>query len=247
MPTVELFRSLKLGPGTVWDPVDHGSDPAVKCAMLLIGLELPELAEACLRYFADDRDSYHYLMAVSHHKRGRFQASADHLNSMTGGMRTGVRCSLLAAHNDHGAGRTREAVAAYVELAMSGPVRPRFGLAYSRIADHRAADGRHAEAAAAYSRACTVTGSPALMTKLAGCLIALNEWPEAEKLLTEAVAMDGPVDGIAWRYLSEVHANAGRNDLAEVCGRRASELLGSEFEPESPVHGVPTAAERIPA
>lgn len=211
----------------------------MKCAMLLIGLELPELAEACLRCFAEDRhrDSYHYLMAVSHHKRGRFRASADHLSSMTERARTGVRCSLLAAHNDHGAGRVREAADRYAELASSGPVRPRFGLAYSRIADHRVGDGRHAEAADAYFRACTVTGSPALMTRLAGCLIALNEWPEAEKLLAKAAAADGPGDGVAWQRLAEVHANAGRNDLAEVCGRHATELQESEFQLESPVRG----------
>lgn len=68
-----------------WPPVRHGGDAAVGCAALLVALGLGDLAAVCVRSFATDPDarpSYHYLMAVVHHRRGEFDASADHLAVM---------------------------------------------------------------------------------------------------------------------------------------------------------------------
>lgn len=65
-----------------WPPVRDGGDAAVGCAALLLRLGLVDLAAVCARSFAaspDERPSYHYLMAVVHHGRGEYEASADHL------------------------------------------------------------------------------------------------------------------------------------------------------------------------
>jgi len=229
-------RVLRIGLATVWKPVTGGGgdvDPAVKCAVLLCRLEHVDLAATCLRCFAATRaDPYHYMMAVTHYRRGEYQASVDHLNSMAcrrsaddgdGGLWT-----LLAAHVDYGAGHYREAVTRYIGLSLV-PHQARYGLAYSRMAGHFAATRRYAEAADAYHRACTAIPVPALMTKLATCLVALDRYAEAERLLVSVVAADGNDDGDAWHQLAMLYAITGCIEMADVCRRRAAEL-GHESE-----------------
>lgn len=226
---------LQIGLATVWEPVTGGGDvdPAVKCAVLLCRLELVDLAATCLRCFAETRaDPYHYMMAVTHYRRGEYPASADHLNSMGSRRSTndgdGGQWTLLAAHVDYGAGCFREAVVRYIGLLL-GPHQHRYGLAYSRVAEHFAAARRYAEAADAYQRACTVIPVPALMTKLATCLVPLERYAEAERLLISAVAADGTYDGDAWHQLATLYAITGRIEMADVCRRRAAQL-GYESE-----------------
>ncbi|KAE9523842.1 hypothetical protein AGLY_015730 [Aphis glycines] len=227
-------RLLRIGLDAVWRPVagcdGGGVDPAVKCASLLCRLELVDLAATCLRRFAGARaDPYHYAMAVAHYRPAEYAASADHLNSMAcrrsaaDGGGNGGAWTLLAAHVDYAAGRYREAVVRYVGLSLA-PHQNRYGLAYSRAADHFAANGRYAEAAEAYHRACAAIPAPALMTRLAACLVALDRRAEAERLLVGAVAADGEYDGDAWHQLAALYGAAGRVRMADVCGRRASEL-----------------------
>lgn len=236
-------------PMTVWDPdVDNGGDPALKCATLLIRLGLSGLAALCVRGFArhsDNPAAFHYLMAVSHHKLDEFQACVDHLNAMSAGDghdgsdgEFDRRRSLLAAHNDYGAGRDREAMARFVELS-SGRTRALYGLAYSRLADYMVSSGGYAEAADTLFRACTVVtgrGTPVLLTKLGACLVALKKYPEAEKALAAAVSFDGARNGNAWSYLAVVNARTNRTDMADECYRRAAELsesksvLGAEYD-----------------
>ncbi|KAF0766055.1 cilia- and flagella-associated protein 70-like isoform X3 [Aphis craccivora] len=226
-------RLLRIGLDAVWRPVtgcDGGDvDPAVKCASLLCRLELADLAATCLRRFAAARaDPYHYAMAVAHYRRAEYAASADHLNSMACRRSAaddgdGGAWTLLAAHVDYAAGRYREAVVWYVGLSLV-PHQHRYGLAYSRAAGHFAANSRYAEAAEAYHRACAAIPAPALMTKLAACLVALDRRVEAERLLVGAVAADGEYDGDAWHQLAALYGAAGRVEMADVCGRRASEL-----------------------
>lgn len=221
---------LQIGLATVWEPVTSGGDvdPAVKCAVLLCRLELVDLAATCLRCFAETHaDPYHYMMAVTHYRRGEYLASADHLNSMgsrrsanhgDGGQRT-----LLAAHVDYGAGCFREAIVRYIGLSL-GPHQARYGLAYSRVAGHFAAARRYSEAADAYQRACAAIPVPALMTKLATCLVALERYTEAERLMISAVAADGTYDGNAWHQLATLYAITGHIEMADVCRRRAAQL-----------------------
>lgn len=219
-------------PMAVWDPVvHHGGDPAVRCATLLIRLGLSELAAMCLRCFARRSDHpalYHYLMAVSHHKLDEFQACLDHLNAMpVDDGDFGRRRSLLAAHNDFGAGRAEIAEARFVELS-SGPTLALYGLAYSRLADYLVSSKRYAEATDTLFRACTVVtgrGTPVLLTKLGSCLLMLNKYPEAEKVLAAALAFDGAHNGDAWYYLAEVYTKSNRSDMADVCYRQAAELM----------------------
>lgn len=156
------------------------------------------------------------------------------------------------------AGRTREAMARYAALLASRPSGAHFGLAYSRRARHLAAQGRHAEAADAYFDACAATRTPALMTALAACLVAaaaaaVRDGPAtasdeyaataAERLLIEAVALDGDCDGDAWHSLAAVHAACGRPDVADACRRRADLLgFGSAADAEAVETTSPTAA-----
>uniref|UniRef100_A0A2S2NG00 Uncharacterized protein n=1 Tax=Schizaphis graminum TaxID=13262 RepID=A0A2S2NG00_SCHGA len=224
---------LRIGLDAVWQPNVTGSDgggvdPAVKCAALLCRLELADLAATCLRCFAATRaDAYHYMMAVAHYKRAEYPASADHLNSMacrrSADDGDGGAWTLLAAHVDYAAGRTGEAVVRYIGLSLV-PHQRRFGLAYSRAAGHFAANGRYAEAADAYQRACDAITVPALMTRLAACLAALGRRVEAERLLVGAVAADGTYDGDAWHQLAVLYDTAGRVEMADVCRGRAAEL-----------------------
>jgi len=225
-------RLLRIGLAAVWEPVTGGGggdvDPAVKCAVLLCRLELVDLAATCLRCFALTRaDPYHYMMAVTHYRRAEYQASADHLNSMTCRRSAddgdGGQWTLLAAHVDYGAGRFREAVTRYIGLSLV-PYQARYGLAYSRVAGHFVAARRYAEAANAYHRACAAIPVPALMTKLATCLIGLDRYAEAERLLVSAVAADGTYDGDAWHQLALLYAITGHVEMADVCRRRMAEL-----------------------
>lgn len=221
-------------PMTVWDTdVDYGGDPALKCATLLIRLGLSGLAASCMRVFArrsDNPAAFHYLMAVAHHKTDEFQACADHLNAMPaddGGGETDRRRSLLAAHNDFGAGRDLEAVAGFAKLS-SGRARTLYGLAYARLADLLVSSGEYAEAADVLCRACAVAagrGTPVLLTKLGACLVALKKYPEAERVLAAAVSFDGARNGDAWNYLAVVNARSNRTDMADECYRRAAELM----------------------
>ncbi|KAL4107765.1 hypothetical protein QTP88_018057 [Uroleucon formosanum] len=223
-------RVLRIGLAAVWEPITGGGDvdPAVKCAVLLCRLELVDLAATCLRCFAATRaDPYHYMMAVTHYRREEYQASADHLDSMVcrrsshdgdGGLWT-----LLAAHVDYGAGHLREAMIRYIELSLV-PDQARYGLAYSRVAGHFAATRRYAEAADAYHRACAAIPVPALMIKLATCLVALDRYAEAERLLVSAVAADGTYEGDGWHQLAMLYAITGNAEMADVCRRRVAEL-----------------------
>jgi tetratricopeptide (TPR) repeat protein len=131
--------------------------------------------------------------------------------------------TLLAAHVDYAAGRTGEAVVRYIGLSLV-PHQARFGLAYSRAAGHFAANGRYAEAAEAYQRACDAMPVPALMTRLAACLATLDRRFEAERLLVGAVAADGAYDGDAWHQLAALYDTVGRVEMADVCRGRATEL-----------------------
>ncbi|VVC24717.1 Tetratricopeptide repeat,Tetratricopeptide repeat-containing domain,Tetratricopeptide-like helical [Cinara cedri] len=232
---------------TVWDPaVDHGGDPALKCAIFMIRLGLSRLALLCLRNFArhsGNSVTYHYLMAVSHHRLDEFQACTDHLNAMSAGdvesnSRIGRQQYLLTAHNDHAAGRPREAETRFIQLSTER-TRSLYGLVYSRLADYMVASRRYDEATNALFRACTVVtghGTPVLLTKLGACLIALKKYPEAEKVLTEAVALDGAHNCDAWHYLAIVYARSNRTDMANACGQQAAGLiefksmLGPEYD-----------------
>lgn len=172
-------------------------------------------------------------MAVVHHKRGEFADSADHLNRMADGGHHDGRRPLLAAHNHHCAGRTREAAAMYAELSHR-PVVVRYGLAYSRLADHFADAGKRAEATHAFYQACSVTRTPALMTKLGTCLLASKMYAQAAGWLAEAVAADGADSGDAWYYLAVVNAKSGNGAMADVCRRQAVDLgfksgIGPEY------------------
>lgn len=241
--TAILDRALM----TVWDPsVNHGGDPALKCAILLIQLGLSELAMLCLRNFArrsEELTTYHYLMAVSHHKLHEFQACSDHLNVISVGdgdnnSFTGQQISLLMAHNDYAMGRTQKAEVLFTQLS-SGWTRSLYGLVYSRLADYLVASKKYAEATAMLFLACTAVtgrGTPLLLTKLGACLIALKKYPEAEKVLVRAVALDGAHNGEAWGYLAIVNARSNRTNMAKVCCQQAAGLmefkskLGPEYD-----------------
>lgn len=210
----------------VWGPVGHGGDPAVKCAVLLIQLELVTLAGDCLRTFGDrvkGGDRYHYLMAVVHHKRGQFDASDQHLNAMSPDANSGWWSRLLKAHNDYGAGRFMEAVSVYKTLS-SLRCHVQSSLAYSRTADTLAARGHYTEATNAYRHACAITGTPALMVKLAACLLLLKKNDEAEMWLTEAVATDGAENGVAWHYLAVFYARSGNEAMEKICRQQATDV-----------------------
>lgn len=210
----------------VWEPVAHGGDCAVKCAVLLIKLEVVTLASDCLRAFGDrvkGGDRYHYLMAVTHHKRGEFDASGHHLTAMSCDAKQGWWPQLLEGHNDYGAGRFAEALCVYKTLS-SQRSRVQSSLVYSRMADMLAARGYYTEAVNAYRRACAMTGTPALKVKLAACLLFLKKNDEAETYLSEAVAMDGADNGVAWHYLAVVYARSGNEAMADVCRQQATDL-----------------------
>lgn len=209
-----------------WEPIDHEGDPAIKCAALLVSLDLAKLAMACMLCFRSKlTNTYHLLMAVSHHMVGEYRDSVDHLNSMTPSAgRFNSRRLLMKAHNNYSAGNIEEAMVQYIGLSLR-PTRSRYLLAYTRTGDYFLARGRPAEAVEAYHRACiAVSPTPVLFTKMGVCLLALNRFTEAERLLAEAIAVVGADNGQPWHHLAEVHVRCGRDDLAEFCYRRASEL-----------------------
>lgn len=97
------------------------------------------------------------------------------------------------------------------------------------------ASGRFTEAIDALGRACSVTkNAPSLMTKLGGCLLALNQYAEAETVLNGAIAENDGVNSNAWIMLSQVYKNCGWIDLAEVCIQQANkpkpDLFTSKFD-----------------
>lgn len=211
-----------------WQPKDRSlmADVAVRCAALLAALELVELAAVCLQCFGQtDANAFHYLMAVLHHKRGEFGSSAEHLRLVDATFNTDGQLSLLAAHNHYGLGRRTVAVTIYAELAVRRPVREHFALAYTRLAEDHVAGGRHAEALDAFYLACRVTKTPANLTSLAACLVALGRHPEAEKFLAEAVAADsGANDADSWHHMALVNTAAGFVEMAEVCRQQGNRL-----------------------
>lgn len=170
-------------------------------------------------------------MAVLHHKRGEFLDSEDHLNSMADNNHDGRQ--LLVAHNYYCSGRTSEAVIWYTKLSFR-PVDVRYGLAYSRLGDHFIDAGKYMEAANAFYQACSVTRTPALMTKLGKCLLASKMYAEAGKWLAEAVAVDGADNGDAWYYLTIANAKSGHGIMADICRQQAINLgfksgIGPEY------------------
>jgi len=205
--------------------INHGGDPIVKCVVMLIGLDLAQLAVACLRCFSAQLElaAYHYLMALSFHVLREYKASSDHLISMSHERRWTGRRTLLSAHNDFETGRTREAIAGYFKLCLRR-TRVRYILAYSRTADYLMALGKFTEATDLYHRACTVTRTPELMTKLAACLIVLQQYSEAEKVLADVIAENGAENGLPWHHMAVIYSRTGRSDAAELCRRQASVL-----------------------
>lgn len=212
---------------TVWEPIDHEGDPTIKCAVLLVKLDLARLAMACLLCFGSNhKGSFHLLMAVSHHTIGEYRESVDHLNSIGSSTnhQFNSRQTLMVAHNNYKAGNITEAMVQYIGLLLR-PTRSRYCLAYTRTGDYFANRDRPAEAVESYYRACTaVSPTPMLMTKMGACLLALNRFDEAEKVLAEAIAVDGAGNGQPWHHLADLHKRCGRPGLAEFCYQRASEL-----------------------
>lgn len=210
--------------------IDHGCNPILKCAVLLTRLRFAQLTVACLRCFAAQLLStvYHYLMALSFHTLGEHETCARHLERMSLEHEWAERRTLLVAHNDFDVGRTRDAMARYFELC-SRPTRARYVLAYSRKADYLAVHGRFAEAADEYYRVCTVIRTPTLMTKLGACLVALQQYPEAEKVLADAVVECGNENGRPWHHLAVLYTKIGQTYAANECSRQAS-ALGFKFE-----------------
>lgn len=205
--------------------IDHCGDPIIKCIVLLIGLNLARLAVEFLQCFSAQFESvtYHYLMALSLHLLGKNEACTDHLNSISHESKWAGRRTLLEAHNDFDAGRTQKAVTLYFRLC-SRQTRARYILAYTRTADYLAAHAKFAEATDAYHRACTIIRMPVLLTKLGECLVALQHYPEAEKVLADAVAEDGVENGRPWHHMAVLYSKTGQIDAADVCRRQASRL-----------------------
>lgn len=222
-------------PLTVWERVYHHGDPVVKCVVLLLELELVELAKMCMSMSRPRRDDhYHYLMAVVHFKSGEPRASIEHLNSME--KKNDEKWLFLAGHNEYLADHRPEAMEHYAQLyVLDATISATYTLAYLRLGNYYMSKGKYVEASEMYYRICSVVRTPTLTTKLGACLIALNKVTEAEKWLKEAVTIDSD-NGEAWYYLAVVSAKLGQGEMEEVCRARAIELgfktsdIGLEFD-----------------
>lgn len=218
---------------TLWEPISHERDSALKCVMLLAELELVALARTCASFVRHKSDSYHYMMAVLHYKCGEPLASAEHLNLMV--EKNDGKWLSLVGHCQHLAGHPEEAITHYVRLSTRITVDAKYTLAYLRCGESYIADGRYAEASDLLYRTCLVARTPVTMTTLGSYLLALGEFSDAEKWLTEAVTMDSE-NGDLWHFLASTYAKLGQMDMANICQDQAVKWkfakleIGSKFD-----------------
>ncbi|KAE9536784.1 hypothetical protein AGLY_006846 [Aphis glycines] len=206
-----------------WTPISHENDPLIKCTILLLELELVQLAKYCLQFVKNQSEQYHYYMAVCEYKKGNHLASLEHLKNHKLMEKYKKVTDALKFLNDI---ELNEQLDIFendlLHIIYSEPPSKELHLIYLKGAMHCYKNEWYVKGAEICQIACTVLRTPMILTLLAKCLIQISEFETAESALNEANVMDIKNEEV-WAYLTVVNIKMGNVSEAKVCYIRALE------------------------
>ncbi|XP_050058485.1 uncharacterized protein LOC114127870 isoform X3 [Aphis gossypii] len=216
-----------------WTPISHENDPLIKCTILLLELELVQLAKYCLKCVKNQSEQYHYYMAVCEYKKGNHLASLEHLKNHKLMEKYKKVTDALKFLNDI---ELNEQLDIFendlLHIIYSEPPSKELHLIYLKGAIHCYKNEWYVKGAEICQIACTVLRTPMILTLLAKCLIQISEFETAESALNEANVMDIKNEEV-WAYLTVVNIKMGNVSEAKVCYIRALECgLQTEMKNE---------------